>query len=243
MLCLDDYSGFLFDFDGLLVDSERIHYRAYIELLARRGLELPWSFEEYLVVAHAGQYSLRDGVYALHRDLEGKEPDWEKLRAEKREIYLEMIEESPIPLMPGAADLVTSIVKRGAPVCVVTHSEQVEVEKIRRRYPQLGQIPRWITREEYTGAKPKPDGYLYAATELGIDLERAVGFEDSPRGVVALQQAGVGTPIWVAPNSYGGARDFLQPHTLHVESLEGIFDLGEKEAVCGRGCGSEPSIA
>lgn len=238
MRSLDDYSGFLFDFDGLLVDSERAHHRAYAELLALRDLHLPWKFEEYLVVAHAGQYSLRDAVYGSFPQLKESEPDWERLREEKKALYLEIIGKEETPLMPGAAELLTALFERRAPLCVVTHSERGEVERIRKSHPILEQIPRWITREEYPHAKPHPSGYQFAAAELGASPADLIGFEDSPRGVVALQEAGIGTPVWVAPASYGGKRDFLKEGTLQVESLARVFDLGKEEATCGSCCRS-----
>lgn len=233
MLSLDSFSGFVFDFDGLLVDSEWCHYRAYEELLARRGYKIPWTLPQYLVVAHRSTLSLRDAVYAHFPEFQAAEPDWEQLRLEKGELYLELMRDEGAPLMPGAGELIAAIVDRGLPLCVATHSKRPEVEQLRNRHPILEKIPRWITREEYSVAKPDPACYHMAIDYLGVAPEKIIGFEDSPRGMIALQAAGIGRAIWVAPESYGGPRDFLGPRALQFESLSRVFDLCQKEAVSG----------
>ncbi len=52
MKWIHDFQLFLFDFDGLLVDTEGLHYAAYVNIMAARGYRLDWSFAEYSQMAH-----------------------------------------------------------------------------------------------------------------------------------------------------------------------------------------------
>ena len=58
------YQLFLFDFDGLLVDTESLHYQAYINMCATRGFDLTWNFHRYSEAAHHESTGLRDQIYA-----------------------------------------------------------------------------------------------------------------------------------------------------------------------------------
>ena len=65
MKWVNDFQLFLFDLDGLLVNTENIHYQAYIDMLQRRGFNLDWSFLKFCTVAHFDDNSLKEGIYAL----------------------------------------------------------------------------------------------------------------------------------------------------------------------------------
>ena len=95
---LSSYDLFLFDFDGLLVDTEKLHYLAYKRSCAENGVDLKWSFEEY------ASYSLfsADG---LKNNLIKEFPllsDWAPFYQNKARCYIEILHDSPIDLMPGA---------------------------------------------------------------------------------------------------------------------------------------------
>ena len=61
---IKSFQLFLFDFDGLLVDTEYLHYEAYLEMCSRRGFLLPWNFSRYSQAAHHHPLALRDQIYA-----------------------------------------------------------------------------------------------------------------------------------------------------------------------------------
>jgi len=66
-----NYQLFLFDFDGLLVETEHLHYQVYLDICAQRGCELLWIFDRFSEAAHHPPFALRDQIYAefpkLHR--------------------------------------------------------------------------------------------------------------------------------------------------------------------------------
>lgn len=219
------YSLFLFDFDGLLVDTEHLHYEAYVEMCARHGFCLNWSFDKYTEVAQKGSTDLRDQIYAKFPALQAKEGNWQVLYEEKKQLFLELVENKTAPLLPGASDLLLALEKEKIKTCVVTHSPLAITAKIRRQNPILETICHWITREDYVHAKPAPDCYQLALFKYGKIRESAIGFEDSARGLQALLKVDA-KPVFVCPDNSIYLRPMLQqyPNVCHYQTLSSIDD-------------------
>src|SRR3990167_2324999 len=97
------YNFFLFDFDGLLVNTEEVHFKAYQLMCKKHGVELMWSFEKYCSFAHKSAIGLKE---ALQREFPQLfDTPWERLYQEKKKAYFKLIEEGQVDLMPGVAKL------------------------------------------------------------------------------------------------------------------------------------------
>ena len=204
------YDLFLFDFDGLLVNTEELHYRAYGELLSRHGATLGLDFPAYAAIALTSADGLRRHIAmrAPHLDAE-----WESTYAEKKQIYLELLMRGAVELMPGASEFLEQLGEKRR--CVVTNSPRMHIDAVRKARPELDLIPHWITREDYAAPKPAPDGYLLAQKLYGKPGDRVIGFEDSLRGTRSLIAAGV-TPVVIAPAPYPElGDDVLQVTSFH----------------------------
>lgn len=220
MLSLSDYQLFLFDFDGLLADTERLHYAAYKRMLAEHDVDFNWSFDRYCSMAHYHATALRDALYEEFPQLGSPSSTWDRLYAEKKAAYISLVEEAPVPLMPGVKELLEHLAKQGVQRCVVTHSAKPLVDGIRAQQPILDSIPHWFTREDYKQPKPAPDGYLKAIDRLGRPGDRVIGFEDTPRGLSALLGTDA-TPVIVCAEDYPGLQDARQHERVHhIPSLE-----------------------
>lgn len=197
-----NYQLFLFDFDGLLVDTERLHYQAYIEMCARRGFHLNWNFHRYSQAAHHQPNDMRDQIYAEFPGLQIQEPHWHVLYEEKKQIFLDLIANGQVPLMPGVADLLLALQAASINRCVVTHSALPLIHCIRQQNPLLDTIPHWITREDYTHPKPHPECYQTAIAKLAKPQDRIIGFEDSPRGLHALLETRAKSVLICPPDAH-----------------------------------------
>ncbi len=185
-----DYQLFLLDFDGLLVDTETLHYQAYVRMCETRGFHLPWSFEDFGKAAHFDSKQLRIALYKTLPGLLEQEPNWSVLYTEKKQHYLTILQETNIELMPGVESFLLYLKEHRFKRCVVTHSPQEQVAFIRHKNKALQTIENWITREDYRLSKPNPEPYLKAIERFASGNDRIIGFEDSPRGVFSL----LGTP-------------------------------------------------
>jgi len=192
-----NFDLFLFDFDGLLVNTEPLHHEAYVRMLAAEGLRLNWSLEDFCSVAHRNATALKEALYAQFPNLD---PDWKRLYAAKKQAYEEVIATAEIELMPGVEKLLQHLAQRDARRCVVTNSFYPQIAAIRNNSPALQTIPHWITRENYVNPKPDPECYLQAIARFGRPNDRIIGFEDSARGLQALKGTPA-LPVLIAPTS------------------------------------------
>lgn len=223
MRWLDSFQLFLFDLDGLLVNTENIHYQAYIEMLRRRGFKLDWTFLKFCEVSHFDDDSLKEGVYAIFPKLFEEEPTWEVLRKEKNKIYLEILKSSKITLLDGVEDLLSQLQKKEIRRCVVTNSSKIMTDIIKSKQPLLNKIPNWVTREDYSAPKPNPECYRKAISLYAKKGDRIIGFEDSLRGYKALVQ----TPalsVLICPNLDPRADSILAKDSYHFKSFIDIPD-------------------
>lgn len=225
MQWISRYQLFLFDFDGLLVDTERLHYQAYLNMCNQRGFQLHWSFPRYSKAAHYKPTDLRDQIYAELPDLKAQEPDWQVLYEEKTCHFLGLIENGPVPLLPGVAPLLLAIQEMQIKRCVVTHSAKSLIRRIRQQNPILDTIPYWITREDYTHPKPNSECYQIAIAKYAQSHDCIVGFEDSPRGLHALIETKA-KPVLICPTDspYLEQTLHLHPHVCYYPHFNAIHD-------------------
>lgn len=216
------YDLFLFDFDGLLVNTEKLHQKAYVRMCRQRGINLSWSFQRYCMAAHFEACGLRDQIYADHPKLYEQEPDWTILYKEKKKAYMDLLDEGAVDLMPGAKELLIAIEKTKRKYCVVTHSPIEQISMIRKRHPILDAIPRWFTRENYSHPKPHPECYEMAIRQLGEQGDRIIGFEDSPRGLKALK-ATEALAVFITQIRYPRMDEILKGNTAHYQSLSALL--------------------
>jgi beta-phosphoglucomutase len=218
---IHDYQLFLFDFDGLLVNTEEIHFLAYQRMLKAHGYDLDWDFNRYCQAAHYDATALRDQIYKLYPQLQAEEPDWKKLHAEKTRIISELIQAGAVHLMPGAHKLLQTLQDANVKRCVVTHSPVELIKLVRQQNPILDTIPFWMTREMYTQPKPNPECYLKAIEMFAKPEDRVIGFEDTPRGIWALQKTRA-KPVIICQAQYPEIPAFLQAGVLHFRDLNAL---------------------
>jgi HAD superfamily hydrolase (TIGR01509 family) len=188
---LEECDFVFLDFDGLLVNTEQLHYRAYQQMCKAHGYYLSWDFPTYCTVAHASSEGIRKKIYEDFPKLMSEETPWTALYAEKKYLYEKMLEEGSVELMPEVEQLLAYLQKKKILSCVVTNSFRGQIEAIKENIPLLFSIPYWVTREEYSSPKPSPDPYLVAKEKYAKDKKRLIGFEDTMRGWESLQAAGI----------------------------------------------------
>lgn len=213
------YQLFMFDFDGLLVNTEHLHYQAYREMCAARGVDFNWSFEHYCRYAHYEAAGFREAVFQDFPALKESESNWDVLYEEKKAALIRLVEQGHTELMPGVESLLKTLDKHGIKRCVVTHSPGNLIEAIRSQNPILNTIPDWITREQYTKPKPDPECYQNAISKFCADHERVIGFEDTPRGLRALMGTKA-TPVIICQIEYPEIEDFTKKGAIRLRSME-----------------------
>jgi putative hydrolase of the HAD superfamily len=175
--------AFLFDFDGLIVDTEVPSRAGWEHVYREHGQELPpekWA----LVVGTVGAWD----PMAHLEELVGTPREQITERRRDHEFALADAEE----LRPGILDYFAEARRRGLKRAIVSSADRRWID---RHLARLEQAVGWdaiVTADGDTArAKPNPALYLEALERLGVAADEAVAFEDSPHGIRAAKAAGI----------------------------------------------------
>lgn len=216
---MEQFQLFLFDFDGVLVDTEPLHYEAYRQVFLNRDIPWPFDFEQYCIVALGASQGVKKSLCKQFPEL-----DWEAVAAEKKHIYMEFLKNKPLMLMPGVERILHSLQSQKRVSCVVTNSYREQVETIKEALPVLKSIPYWMTRDDYQLPKPSPEGYLKAIERYApVSDCSVIGFEDSLKGFEALSQTRA-RAILICPPHRTHVSTCLALGGEHFVSFEAISD-------------------
>lgn len=203
------FDGCIFDFDGVILDSERYHYRAWRKAFAGVGAAL--SEEEYLDLRSTG----RENVFAFLEHKIGRRLTAEERRSlgsvkdEAYRAYAEHMGEAD--LIPGVREFLERLRATGVRT-VVASSGRTTAELVAR----FGLAPLFdavLDGNAPHPKKPAPDLFLAAAERIGVEPARCVVFEDSPAGVKAAFAGGmavVTVGALHAEKAVAGCRDFIE---------------------------------
>lgn len=197
----------IFDFDGVLVDSEPLHVRAFQEVLATYGLTL--TEEEYY-----SSYIVYSDREVLERLLPAGEV-LEAALAAKVQRYQALVD-AGIPVFRDGLALLART--GGWRVGLATGSLRGEVERVLRSLGIHNRFSAIVTREDCRMGKPDPEPFLRAAEGLGLVPRRCVVIEDTPGGIQAAKAAGM-TCVAV---THSCSRESLLGADLVVDDLAAI---------------------
>jgi HAD superfamily hydrolase (TIGR01509 family) len=203
----------LFDFDGLIVDTESPSLAAWRRLYEQHGQELTlgrWS-------AAIGTIGGFDPLGHLE-ELVGSPLERDLLAARQREHELTLVEAEA--LRPGIADYLADAERLGLKKAIVSSSSRGWVDGHLRRLERLHGWDAIVTADgDETRAKPSPTLYLEALDKLGVAPGEAIALEDSPNGVHAAKAAGL--YCVAVPNPVTSALR-LDAADLVLDSLAGL---------------------
>jgi HAD superfamily hydrolase (TIGR01509 family) len=174
----------VFDFDGLILDTEGPIFEAWREIYRAHGQDfLPAEWQHVI-----GQAAHFDPFDELERRL-GRNLDRERLTIDRRVRVRELVEAQP--LLPGIVEWRGEARALGIKLGIASNSSR---EWVLGHLDRLGIGDGWDCvrcAEEVARPKPDPDVYLAVAGCLGVEPEEGVAIEDSPHGVVAAKAAGL----------------------------------------------------
>lgn len=179
------FQGFIFDMDGVLVDSEPLYMEQERLSYARHGVVLDEAqLSRFVGTTQRHMWSAIKTEYGIADDLDC-------LMAEHHRQLMEVLNSTPLPPMPGVTELLGVLKKAGIPCAVASSSPRALVELILRN----AGLPRFFSEivcgDDVMHSKPDPEIFLMAAKRLGIPPSSCVVIEDSTHGVVAAKAAGM----------------------------------------------------
>jgi HAD superfamily hydrolase (TIGR01509 family) len=198
----------VFDFDGLILDTEMPSYLSWLEVFTTFGCELTEDEHALTIGAHFERIDL-----LKQRARQPLPPD-DEIRAIKLERHHELL--ADMQLLPGVVAWLDEAARLGLPLAVASSSSSPWVTGHLDRFSLIERFQHVVCCEDGMPPKPSPECYLAACERLGVEPSRALAVEDSANGVAAAKAAG----LWcvVVPNTLTRRVD-LSAADVHLDSL------------------------
>lgn len=207
--------GIIFDFDGIILETEIPRYEVWRSLFQEYGLT--FTVDQWLLGVGTGPSVFNPAELLVEqsngmiRACQAQEIADQRAQA--------LVNEQPV--LPGVLELIQAAKSRGIKLAVASSSEQEWVIGNLDRIGLLTSLDAVCTADDVTNVKPDPELYLRALKQLGLSAENCLAFEDSTNGLVSARKAGL--QCVVVPTEMTAGMDFSAA-TLRLTSIE-YFDL------------------
>ncbi len=211
----------IFDMDGLILDTEKLLVRFWVQAANEMGFPMTREQALYLRSLH------RSFAAPYLKEQFGEGFDYLAVRGRRMELMREYLSHYPLELKPGVVELLDHLRSRGirSAVCTAT-----DYERAQDYLSQVGIFERFdaiICAMMVEKGKPCPDIYLYAAEQLGLEPRECMALEDSPNGVRSA--AGAGCVTVMIPDLTPPDEELRGIIHAEAGSLTDVIDILRKE--------------
>jgi beta-phosphoglucomutase family hydrolase len=193
----DGVKALLFDLDGVLTDTARVHSRAWKQMFEAHG----WSFSQEDYVRYVDGKPREDGIrdFLASRDVHPSEPEVTALGDEKNTLVLDLIKTEGVEVYEGSRRYLVAAQAAGLRRAVVSSSHNTpEVLKVTGLAEYMEERVDGNVRAQLgLKGKPAPDTFLEGAKRLGVGPHEAAVFEDALAGVEAGRAGNFGLVVGV----------------------------------------------
>ena len=211
----------IFDFDGLLADTEFISLKVYQELLKDFGI--PFTEETY-----SREYSGHREEENVQRFLDTYDLPWNFDQTLEKVYELEaQILAKGVNLKKGAKNLLTYLQREGIPIALATSSVESRARMILDSNGILSLFDHLVFAKDVKRSKPYPDIFLKACSDLNVLPENCLVLEDSEAGIEAASRAGI--PVICIPDLKIPAQFFLNKTEQVFQDLDAVRDYLESK--------------
>lgn len=188
--------AFLFDFDGVIVDSEPVHFRTFMDFVRPLGIEVD---EERWYREFAGTGSKNIFTVLLGEAGISDEKTIDEYVERRKKVYGELVKNGQVVAKPGINEILELADKKSIRKAVVSGGHR---ENILIALSVLGLDSKFdfvLGSGDYERRKPYPDAFLTAAKRLGVGPSDCMVFEDSVSGFTAAKNAGMKIVLLESP--------------------------------------------
>ena len=209
--------GVLFDVDGVILDTECLYSRFWMEACHFYGFPMTkaQSLQMRSLNKTAGQEKLRT--------LFGPAADYTTIRQKRIELMDAFVEKEGVSAKPGIYTLLDALDARGIPCAITSSSPGQRLERYLTPLNLYHRFKKVISGYDVPRGKPEPDIYLRGAEELGFSPETCLALEDSPAGILSAYRAGC-LPVLI-PDLDTPGTDTLSLLYAKADSLEDVITL------------------
>lgn len=203
----------VFDFDGLILDTETAEYETFREVYRRHGQDLPLDVWGKWIGTDGSGFNPYDHL----DELVGQPLVREDIRNLRKETYDMLMQNQDI--RPGVREMLQSAQELGLRIGLASSASREWVTGYLSQYGIIDYFGCIWTRDDVAHAKPDPELYLRALESLGAAPSEAIAFEDSPNGALAAKRAGMHCVI--VPNPTTDQLLFGE-HDARLSSMLGV---------------------
>jgi len=176
----------IFDMDGVIIDSEEIHKKAYYETFKNLGVEV----SEELYKTMTGSSTINAFQKLVNHFNLNDIP--EELVLQKRKCYVNYFENDPtLSLVNGVKELIQFLYKQNLTLVLASSSAMVNINRVFSRFDLNQYFTAKISGADLTASKPHPEIFEKAAILGGVSKEQCIVIEDSDNGIKAANDAGI----------------------------------------------------
>lgn len=175
----------IFDMDGLMIDSERVTFECYQEIL--KGMNLTMDEEFYKTLLGKPL----KGIYQRFYDVYGNDFPIEDVIKDVHALMAKRFETEGVPIKTGFKSLLEYLKENNYKTIVATSSNRDRVDTILSQAKITDYFDDSICGDEVTKGKPNPEVFLKSCQKLGVNVDEAIVLEDSEAGIQASYDAGI----------------------------------------------------
>lgn len=210
----------IFDFDGLMVNSEQVIFIALQKLFAKYNINLTWSY----FANHIG-IPVSVALPQFYNDHPIPLP-YDDFLIQRNQIIKDEMRNN-LKLMPGLISLVTKLIKKNFILAIGTSAKRKYIEDILHTYHLKRSFTNIVTIDDVKRGKPHPDLFLAVLKQSNFIPEDAFVLEDSPSGIQAAKAAGIMSIAVPAPMVN---LSHFSDATFIISSLESLVkSLGKRD--------------
>lgn len=211
----------IFDMDGVILDSEPIHYKVEKAIMKENGLD--FQFEDHARYVGQTTRDLWDDLCKRHHLPDGAEV----LSARDSEDYFNELKHGDIEPIAGIKELIQTLHRKGIKLIVASSSLRVNIEVVLDTFDIKKYFQGYVSGQDVKKTKPNPDIFLKAAKQLEVFPENCLVIEDAKHGVEAAKSAGMACIAFKNLNS--GNQDLSKAdktvNEINEIKLEMIYDI------------------
>lgn len=215
--------AFIFDLDGVIVDTAKYHYLAWQKIANQLGIEFtPEHNEELKGVSRVRSLDL---ILALGK-IEASQENKEKWLVQKNEDYLSyLVDMDESEILSGVIPVLKFLKENNQKIALGSASKNAR--PILEKTGIISYFDAIVDGNDVTNAKPDPEVFLRAAQLLGTNPQDAIVFEDSVAGVQAANIAGM-TSVGIGEAKILHEAKFIFPDFTHIEEqfIASLINLG-----------------
>lgn len=203
----------IFDMDGVLIDSEPVHYQANKEIMEEFGYSLDYEYYKgFIGSTLTYMWEVLKEKYEINKEIK-------ELNAMSEKYSRDVVERDGYINIPGACQLVKMFSENNIKLAIASSSARYIIEDVLEKLDIGKYFDAVVSGEDIEHPKPAPDIFLAAAKKLGVSSEKCIVIEDSENGVNGAKKAGMTAIGFINPNS--GDQNLSNADYL-VESFVGL---------------------